>query len=129
MAVVKRDNDPNYGITTKYVDPEYFVHSQTEDATMSDLKYAGHIYRITIEELKRISRGQFEEEEYAEMARQVQTRYSNDPSKYGNSYYDKTLQKTIFGYDEYVVEVLDLVYLSVKRIRWSMPQYMAVSML
>ena len=113
MAVVKRDNDPNYGITTKYVDPEYFVHSQTEDPTMSDLKYAGHIQRMTIEELKRISRGQFEEEQYEEMARQVQTRYSNDPTKYNTSYYDKTLQKTIFGYDEYVVEVLDFEFMSV----------------
>lgn len=76
MAVVKRDNDPNYGISTKYVDPEYFVHSQTEDATMSDLNYAGHISRMSIEELKRISRGEFEEEQYEEMARQVKSRYS-----------------------------------------------------
>lgn len=113
MAVVKRDNDPNYGITTKYVDPEYFIHSETEDATMSDLKYAGHIQRMTIEELKRMSRGQFEEAQYEEMARQVSNRYQNNPSKFGNSYYDKTLQKTVFGYDEYVVEVLDFEFMSV----------------
>ena len=113
LAVVKRDNDPNYGIVTKYVDPEYFVHSQTEDPTMSDLKYAGHVQRMTIEELKRITRGQYEEEQYEEMARQVQTRYSNDPTKYSSSYYDQTLQKTIFGYDEYVVEVLDFEFMSV----------------
>jgi len=112
MAVVKRDNDPNYGITTKYVDPEYFVHSKTEDATMSDLNYAGHISRITIEELKRISRGQFEEEEYEEMARQVKNRYSNDPTRLGNSSYDESSNKNVFGYDSYVIEVLDFEFMS-----------------
>jgi hypothetical protein len=112
MAVVKRDNDPNYGLTTKYVDPEYFVHSQTEDATMSDLKYAGHIQRMTIEELKRISRNEFEEEQYEAMARQVKTRYSNDPTKLGNSYYDQSMSKTVFGYDEYIIEVLDFEFMS-----------------
>lgn len=112
MAVVKRDNDPNYGISTKYVDPEYFVHSQTEDATMSDLKYAGHIQRMTIEELKRISRNEFEEETYEEMARQVKNRYSNDPTRLGNSQYDKTMNKTVFGYDDYVIEVLDFEFMS-----------------
>lgn len=112
MAVVKRDNDPNYGITAKYVDPEYFVHSNTEDATMSDLKYAGHIQRMTIEELKRISRGQFTEEQYQEMARQVQNKYTNDATKMNNSYYDKTLKKTQFGYDSFIVEVLDFEFMS-----------------
>ena len=31
LAVTKRDNDPNYGITEKYVDPISFIHSFTED--------------------------------------------------------------------------------------------------
>jgi|TARA_R110000744_G_scaffold27083_14_gene66347 hypothetical protein len=112
MAVVKRDNDPNYGISTKYVDPEYFVHSQTEDATMSDLNYAGHISRMSIEELKRISRGEFEEEQYEEMARQVKSRYSNDPTRLGNSNYDESMNKTVFGYDNYIIEVLDFEFMS-----------------
>ena len=32
MAVVKRSNDPNYGIKESYVDPvNMFIHSYTED--------------------------------------------------------------------------------------------------
>ena len=88
------------------------MHSNTEDATMSDLKYAGHIQRMTIEELKRISRGQFTEEQYQEMARQVQNKYTNDATKMNNSYYDKTLKKTQFGYDSFIVEVLDFEFMS-----------------
>ena len=55
MAVVKRDNDPNYGITTSYVDPIDFVHSHTEDPNFSDVVYAGHVKKISIQELKRLA--------------------------------------------------------------------------
>ena len=55
MAVVKRNNDPNYGITEEYVDPSYFIHSYTEDHNFDDMVYAGHIKRITIQELKRLA--------------------------------------------------------------------------
>ena len=112
LGVIKRDNDPNYGLTTKYVAPEYFIHSQTEDPTMSDLKYAGHIERMTIEEIKRVTRGQFEEEQYEEMARSVQNKYTNDPTRFSASYFDNSTQKEAFGYDEYIVEVMHFEYLS-----------------
>ena len=46
------------------------------------------------------------------MARQVKTRYSNDPTKLGNSYYDQSMSKTVFGYDEYIIEVLDFEFMS-----------------
>ena len=41
MAVVKRTNDPNYGIVEEYVDPAYFIHSYTEDPNFSDVVYMG----------------------------------------------------------------------------------------
>ncbi len=113
IAVVKRDNDPNYGITEEYVDPAYFIHSHTEDPGMNDLVYAGHIKRMTIQELKRQAKDEFTEEEYEKMARNVSHKYGNNPSKLSNSHYDKNLQRSAFGYDEFIVEVLDFEFISV----------------
>lgn len=113
MGVTKNEYDPNYGLVTKYVDPAYFIHSYTEDPLMNDLTYAGHIKRITISELKRLAGDEFTEEEYNQMARNVQNKYANDPNKLSHSYYDRNLQRTIFGYDEYIVEVMDFEFLSV----------------
>ena len=112
IAVVKRDNDPNYGITEEYVDPAYFIHSHTEDPGMNDLVYAGHIKRMTIQELKRKAGNEFTEEEYEEMARKVSHKYGNNPTKLSNSYYDKNLQRNAFGYDEFILEVLDFEFIS-----------------
>ena len=113
MGVTKNEYDPNYGLVTKYVDPAYFIHSYTEDPLMNDLTYAGHVKRITISELKRLAGDEFTEEEYNQMARNVQNKYANDPNKLSHSYYDRNLQRTIFGYDEYIVEVMDFEFLSV----------------
>lgn len=113
MGVTKNEYDPNYGLVTKYVDPSYFIHSYTEDPLMNDLTYAGHVKRITISELKRLAGDEFTEEEYTQMARNVQNKYANDPNKLSHSYYDRNLQRTIFGYDEYIIEVMDFEFLSV----------------
>ena len=64
MAVIKRSNDPNYGIHTSYVDPVKFVHSQTEDPNFDDMIYAGHVRTIPIQELKRLAGNQISEEKY-----------------------------------------------------------------
>ena len=71
LAVGKRDNDPNYGIDVNYVDPAYFLHSYTEDPTMSDLVYGAHVKRISIQELKRVAGEDLTETEYKELARNV----------------------------------------------------------
>jgi hypothetical protein len=113
MGVTKNEYDPNYGLVAKYVDPAYFIHSYTEDPLMNDLTYAGHVKRITISELKRLAGDEFTEQEYDQMARNVQNKYANDPNKLSHSYYDRNLQRTIFGYDEYIVEVMDFEFLSV----------------
>lgn len=113
MAVVKRDNDPNYGIETHYVDPVYFIHSATEDPGMNDLTYGGHIRRMSIQELKRIAGDDITEEQYEKLARSVQTKYSNDPSKMYQNQYDNAAGRTSHGYDEFIVEVLDFEFISV----------------
>jgi hypothetical protein len=113
MAVAKRSNDPNYGITEEYVDPAMFVHNYTDDPTFSDLVYAGHIKRLSIMELKRLAGDQFTEKQYAEMAQNVMNKHSNSAERFTEKYYDKQLNKYKYGYDEYTVEVLDFEFLSV----------------
>jgi hypothetical protein len=113
MGVAKRRNDPNYGITIEYVDPSRFVHSYTEDPNMSDLVYGGHIKRISIQELKRLAGGQFSEEEYEKIASSARNKSYNDTSKFSTSSYDKVSGSMKYGYDDYLVEVLDFEFKSV----------------
>lgn len=114
MAVVKRDNDPNYGIKTNYVDPVEFVHSFTDDPNFGDLVYAGHVKRIPIHELKRIAGDQFSEEDYKKIAQKASKRYGYDTSRITESSYDEYLNRYKYGYDEYMVEVLDFEFISVE---------------
>ena len=113
LAVVKRANDPNYGITEEYVDPAYFFHSYTEDPTFSDLVYAGHVKKISISELKRIAGDEFTEEEYQKIANSVRNKYQNRADKLSYKYYDQTLDRTTYGYDEFIVEVMSFEFISV----------------
>lgn len=112
MGVVKRSNDPNYGIKEEYIDPAYFFHSYTEDPTFSDLIYAGHIKKISISELKRIAGDELTEEEYAKIAQGVKNKYQNRADKLSYKYYDETLDRTTYGYDEFIVEVMDFEFMS-----------------
>ena len=113
MAVVKRDNDPQYGLKTSYVDPVNFIHSFTEDPNFGDLVYAGHVRHIPIQELKRMAGDQFTEEEYKKIAQRAQKKYGYDAGKLNQSSYDRVNNVSRFGYDEYMVEVLDFEFMSV----------------
>lgn len=113
MAVVKRSNDPNYGIKTDYVDPAKFVHSKTEDPGMNDLVYAGHIKSVSISELKRLAGDQFDEKQYEKIAQKVSGSNGNDASQLNYSYFDNTKNVNSYGYDAYMVDVLDFEFLSV----------------
>ena len=112
MGVIKRSNDPNYGIKEEYIDPAYFFHSYTEDPTFSDLIYAGHIKKISISELKRIAGDELTEEQYAKIAQGVKNKYQNRADKLSYKYYDETLDRTTYGYDEFIVEIMDFEFLS-----------------
>ena len=114
IAVCKRNNDPNYGITEEYVDPSTFIHSHTEDPNMNDIVYAGHIKRISIMDLKRMAGDQFTEKEYEELARKVMNRSYNDHGKFATpGSYNRAGRKQTYGYDDYLVEVLDFEFKSV----------------
>lgn len=118
MAVVKRENDPNYGIKENYVDPAYFIHSYTEDPTFSDLVYAGHIRRMTIFDLKRIAGDELSEDDYKKIADMVKNKYKNNPEKFHSYSYDNTLKRKIFGYDEFLVDVLDFEYITIDDVHY-----------
>ena len=113
MSVVKRENDPNQGIVTHYVDPCDFVHSYTDDPNFKDLVYAGHAKTITIEELKRTAMGEFGEEEFEKIAKQVAGKYNNDSSVFGRKHYDDKKDRMGYGYDQYCIQILDFEFLSV----------------
>ena len=116
MGVVKRVNDPNYGITEEYVDPAYFFHSYTEDPTFSDLIYAGHVKKISISELKRTAGNDLTEEQFEKIAQNVKNKYQNRADKLSYKYYDETLDRTTYGYDEFIVEIMDFEFISVDEI-------------
>lgn len=113
MAVIKRSNDPSQGIKTDYVDPVNFIHSHTEDPAFSDLVYAGHVKSIPIQELKRIASDQFTEEEYKDIAKKAQKKNGLDASKLSQSSYNAYTNTSSYGYDEYMVEVLDFEFIGV----------------
>ena len=113
MCVVKRSNDPNHGIKTDYVDPSTFIHSHTEDPFFEDLIYAGHVKSISIQELRRISAGEITEEELEDIAKSVKGKYGNNPSSFGKNGYNNLSQRTDYGYDEYMVDVLEFEFISV----------------
>lgn len=113
MSIVKRENDPNQGIVTNYVDPCDFVHSYTDDPNFKDLVYAGHAKTITIEELKRTAMGEFGEGEFEKIAKQVAGKYNNDSSVFGRKHYDNKRDRMAYGYDQYRIQILDFEFLSV----------------
>jgi hypothetical protein len=114
-AVVKRSNDPNYGITEEYVDPAKFIHSYTEDPNFTDIVYAGHIKSIPISELRRIAGGQLDEEALKKIAKKVARRYGYDFMKIDNVVYDNNVGRYKYGYDEFMVDILDFEFKSVDK--------------
>tara|TARA_S200002703_G_scaffold134340_2_gene122826 strand:- start:3939 stop:6392 length:2454 start_codon:yes stop_codon:yes gene_type:complete len=112
MCVVKRLNDPSYGISIDYIDPKDFVHSYTEDPNFGDISYAGAVRRISISELKRLAGEKLTEEQIEKIAEKSASKYGNDSSALRRTHYDNQARRTVYGYDEYIVEILDFEFLS-----------------
>lgn len=113
MAVVKRSNDPNEGIKTEYVDPSKFIHSYTEDPSFDDLIYAGHVKTVSIQELKRLAGHELNEDDFKKIAESSKGSYGNDSNSLHKSSYNKSSMRTEYGYDKYMVDVLDFEFISV----------------
>jgi hypothetical protein len=118
IAAVKRSNDPNYGIKTDYVDPARLIHSHTADPNFGDLIYAGEVKKVSIQELKRISGGQLQEEDFEKIAKKAAKKYSYDTTDFHSTSYDKHLNQHNYGYDQYMVEILDFEFKSVDCINY-----------
>jgi hypothetical protein len=110
MAVVKRENDPNYGIVERYVNPSEFIHSHTDDFAMRDLVYAGEIRQMSILDLKRIAKD-LTEDQWLKVAQKVKGKYDNNSSLIGQSHYDQSSGTTSYGYDEFKIPVLDFEFI------------------
>lgn len=110
MASVKRENDPNYGIVERYVDPVNVIHSYTEDPMMRDLVYAGEIREMSILDLKRIAKDMSEDEWY-KVAQTYKGRFGNDASRISQTWYDVNSGKNAYGYDEFRIRVLDFEFI------------------
>lgn len=109
MSVVKRTNDPNYGIKLEYVDPINFIHSYTDDPNLDDLVYAGHVKEIPVQELKRLAGDELSDADLKKIAKSAKraTSNRNPNSPYSNTDIDK--QK----YGGYVVQVMEFEFISV----------------
>ena len=122
IAAVKRSNDPNYGIKTRYVDPSRLIHSYTEDPNFGDLVYAGEVRRIPIEELRRLAGDQMTEEQLSKVAEKAAKKYKYDTTDMHSTTYDKHLNKTRYGYDQYMVDILDFEFKSVDKMNYESKQ-------
>ena len=108
MAVVKRNNDPNYGIKTEYVDPKMFIHGYTEDPFFEDIVYAGHIKEMTVSELKRLAGNELSDDDLKKILKVA----SKKSDKY-SAYNDYRNYDSKNDYSEYMVQVLDFEFISV----------------
>jgi len=108
MAVVKRSNDPNYGIKTEYVDPANFIHSYTDDPFFENIVYAGHVKEITLSELKRLAGPQLDEEDFKKIMK-VATKKSQGHSF---SQFDYRSNKND-AYSEHMVKIMEFEFISV----------------
>ena len=108
MAVVKRSNDPNYGIKTEYVDPANFIHSYTDDPFFENIVYAGHVKEITLSELKRLAGPQLDEEDFKKIMKVATKRAQG----HNLSQFDYRSNKRD-EYSEHMVKIMEFEFISV----------------
>ena len=111
MAVVKRRNDPNYGIVEEYVDPKNYVHSVTEDPNMDDVVYGGHFTKISVGELLRRSNGAFDEEAIKKIMKVARPRGQEN-----NNFY--TGVNAPDRYDEHMVHIMDFEFMCMDKMHF-----------
>ncbi len=109
MSVVKRTNDPNYGIKLEYVDPTNFIHSHTDDPNLDDIVYAGHVKQVPLHELKRLAGDELSDEDLQKITKKAKLSSSNTnmSAPYSNSKIKKD------NYGAYTVEVMEFEFISV----------------
>lgn len=68
VGAVKHRTDPSKGIIVDWVDPADCVHSHPKYRNYKGVHYFGEVERITVNELKRLSNGKFNDEELLQIA-------------------------------------------------------------
>lgn len=104
IAAVKHTTDPSKGIVIEYVDVADTVYSFPKQRDFKDVHYYGEVRRMTIGELKRISRGQFKDEELKEIFQSATEwatyqNYNSNEASYGeDTYQNKMVDILFFNY-------------------------------
>ena len=109
MTVVKRTNDPNYGIAIEYVDPVNFIHSHTDDPNLDDIVYAGHVKQVPLHELKRIAGDELSDQDLEKITKKAKKSSSN--SSLSSPYSNNKIKKD--NYAAYTVDVMEFEFISV----------------
>jgi len=68
LGAIKHTTDPSKGIVVDWVDPARMVYSTPQHRNFKNVNYFGEVDRISINELKRISNGKFDDEELKDIS-------------------------------------------------------------
>jgi hypothetical protein len=87
LGAIKHSTDPTKGIEVEYVDPSNLVYAYPTHRNFRDVHYYGEVRRVTMNELKRISRGKFSDEEIKEISDSSGSwsRYHNNSNQQNDS--------------------------------------------
>lgn len=113
-AVGKCFLDENDEIKFRYVDPVNFITSFSKKDDFSDAKFAAEIIYVDISELRRMSKGELSEQDLFEIAKSTGDS-QHAKWDFGDSYegYYAQYGDTYFGYDDFLIPVLDFQFISV----------------
>jgi hypothetical protein len=89
IGAMKHHTDPVKGIQVEYVDPATLVNSYTTERDHKDVNYFGEVKRISIGELKRISGGNFTDEQMTKMGQSTNDWASYHGSNTNESYMEE----------------------------------------
>lgn len=112
IGALEHKTDPTKGITVDWVDPAVMVYSYPRNRNYKDVYYYGKVKRITVNELKRVTNGKFDNEQLKEIAASGHA---------WNSYHSNTNEfpdnNFVSGdFDNMMVDVLDFNFQSTNTI-------------
>lgn len=110
LGAVKQYTDPDKGIMIKYVDVADMVHAYPTNRNFKDVSYFGELKRMSITELKRISRGKFSDDDLKKMVKS-NTELNYNQISNQNWYRDDDIENTM-------VDVLHFTFKSINTITY-----------
>ena len=111
LGAIKHYTDSTKGIMVEYVDPADLIYSYPTHKNFKNVHYYGQVRQITINELKRISKGKFDDDDLKDIAGS-----SGNWSKYhGNTNNDNSTSDSVGGE---MVSVMDFTFKSTNTINY-----------